>query len=434
MEALDLHPGELSLAAADRVLNHPVNIRLDPACIPRIEQAAEVVADVMATGRTVYGINTGFGLLANTRIDAAELQILQRSIVLSHAAGTGGFLPERTVRLLMTLKINSLARGYSGVRLEIIEALIRLLQKEVYPCIPAKGSVGASGDLAPLAHMSVVLLGEGEILYDGQRLPAREGLRIAGLDPMILAPKEGLALLNGTQVSTALAIEGLLRAENALAAATVIGALTVEAASGSRAPFDKRIHAARGHPTQIDMAAAYRQLLDNSQIEESHRDCGRVQDPYSLRCQPQVMGACLHQLRQAAAVILQEAGADRHGGGQYRAGAGRNRCCVRTSHRPADRLRSQWSTALSGGKRRRELGLHDCPGHRGGTGQRKQIAGASRFGRQPAHVRQPGGPRIHGNLRRATPHRHVREYRRHIGSRVARSLSGPRFPGPPEDV
>ena len=168
----------------------------------------------MATGRTVYGINTGFGLLANTRIDAAELQILQRSIVLSHAAGTGGFLPERTVRLLMTLKINSLARGYSGVRLEIIEALIRLLQKEVYPCIPAKGSVGASGDLAPLAHMSVVLLGEGEILYDGQRLPAREGLRIAGLDPMILAPKEGLALLNGTQVSTALAIEGLLRAEN----------------------------------------------------------------------------------------------------------------------------------------------------------------------------------------------------------------------------
>ena len=309
METLDLHPGKLNLAAADRVLNHPVDIRLHPHCIPRIEQAAKVVADVMATGRTVYGINTGFGLLANTRIDAAELQILQRSIVLSHAAGTGVLLPERTVRLLMTLKINSLARGFSGVRPEIIEALIRLLQREVYPCIPAKGSVGASGDLAPLAHMSVVLLGEGEILYDGQRLPARDGLRIAGLEPMILAPKEGLALLNGTQVSTALAIEGLLRAENALAAATVIGALTVEAASGSRVPFDERIHAARGHETQIDMAAAYRQLLDNSQIEESHRDCGRVQDPYSLRCQPQVMGACLHQLRQAAAVILQEANA-----------------------------------------------------------------------------------------------------------------------------
>ena len=169
--------------------------------------------------------------------------------------------------------------------------------------------MGASGDLAPLAHMSVVLLGEGEILYDGQRLPAREGLKIAGLQPMQLAPKEGLALLNGTQVSTALAIEGLVRAENALAAATAIGALSVEAARGSRVPFDARIHAARGHPTQIAMAMAYRELLDHSQIADSHRDCGRVQDPYSLRCQPQVMGACLQQLRQAAEVILCEANA-----------------------------------------------------------------------------------------------------------------------------
>lgn len=306
---LQLKPGELTLADLKAILGQPVRVSLDPACLPGIEAAAKTVADVMAEGRTVYGINTGFGLLANTRIEADELETLQRSIVLSHAAGIGDFLPESTVRLLMVLKINSLARGFSGIRLKVIEALITLLQKEVYPCIPAKGSVGASGDLAPLAHMSAPLLGEGEIFHAGQRLPASKGLEVAGLEPLVLAPKEGLALLNGTQVSTALAVEGLLAAENALAAATVIGALTVEAAKGSRAPFDARIHAARGHQSQIDMATAYRELLDHSKIEESHRDCDRVQDPYSLRCQPQVMGACLQQLRNAAETIIVEANA-----------------------------------------------------------------------------------------------------------------------------
>jgi len=309
MLELTLQPGKLTLADLRAVLDQPVSLSLDSACIPAIDAAAKTVADVMAEGRTVYGINTGFGLLANTRIEADELETLQRSIVLSHAAGIGDFLPESTVRLLMVLKINSLARGFSGIRLQVIETLIQLLTSEVYPCIPAKGSVGASGDLAPLAHMSAPLLGEGEVFYEGKRLPASEGLKIAGLSPLVLAPKEGLALLNGTQVSTALAVEGLLHAENALAAGTVIGALSVEAAKGSRAPFDKRIHEARGHQTQIDMAAAYRHLLDHSQIEESHHDCERVQDPYSLRCQPQVMGACLQQLRSAAEVILVEANA-----------------------------------------------------------------------------------------------------------------------------
>ena len=309
MDTLQLSPGAIGFGEIRRLLDGPLRIELDPACLAGIHDSARLVADVMAAGETVYGINTGFGLLANTRIDAAELETLQRSIVLSHAAGTGPLLPEHTVRLVMALKINSLARGYSGIRLEVIESLIRLLQKDVLPCIPAKGSVGASGDLAPLAHMSAVLLGEGEILHDGRRLPARAGLEIAGLEPLVLAPKEGLALLNGTQVSTALAVEGLLLAENALAAATAIGALTVEAARGSRVPFDARIHAARGQPAQIAMAAAYRALLDRSQIEESHEDCGRVQDPYSLRCQPQVMGACLQQLRQVAEVILLEANA-----------------------------------------------------------------------------------------------------------------------------
>ena len=308
---MDLHlrPGELALHQLKAILEHPVSIKLDPDCIPAIEASAGLVAEVMAEGRTVYGINTGFGLLANTRIEAHELETLQRSIVLSHAAGIGEFLPDASVRLAMVLKINSLARGYSGIRLEVIEALARLLEREVYPCIPAKGSVGASGDLAPLAHMAAVLLGEGEVTHGGRRMPAAKGLEIAGLEPITLAPKEGLALLNGTQVSTALAIEGLLAAENALAAATVIGALTVEAARGSRVPFDERIHAARGQAAQCDMAAAYRALMARSEIEASHHDCGRVQDPYSLRCQPQVMGACLQQLRHAADIVVVEANA-----------------------------------------------------------------------------------------------------------------------------
>ena len=230
MLELTLKPGELQLADLKAILEQPVSVQLDPACISGIEAAAKVVADVMAEGRTVYGINTGFGLLANTRIEAEELETLQRSIVLSHAAGIGKFLPETTVRLLMVLKINSLSRGFSGIRLRVIEALIQLLAAEVYPCIPAKGSVGASGDLAPLAHMSAPLLGEGEVFHAGERMPASAGLKIAGLEALVLAPKEGLALLNGTQVSTALAVQGLFAAENQLAAGTVIGALTVEAA------------------------------------------------------------------------------------------------------------------------------------------------------------------------------------------------------------
>lgn len=309
MPDLVLQPGSLTLSDMKTVLEQPLRLSLSPECLPRIEAAARTVAEVMADGRTVYGINTGFGQMANTRIEANELETLQRSIVLSHAAGVGALLPESTVRLIMVLKINSLARGYSGIRLKVIEALMRLLEVEVYPCIPCKGSVGASGDLAPLAHMCAPLLGEGEIIHHGQRLPASRGLEIAGLTPTVLAPKEGLALLNGTQVSTALAVQGLLAAENQLASGAIIGALTVEAAKGSRSPFDRRIHEARGHAAQIDMAGAYRELLDHSDIEHSHDDCEKVQDPYSLRCQPQVMGACLQQLRNAADIIVTEANA-----------------------------------------------------------------------------------------------------------------------------
>ena len=309
MFKLEINPGHLSLQEMRRVQAEPVQLSLVPNCLAKIESATETVYQVITQGRTVYGVNTGFGLLANTHIPNEDLKQLQRSIVLSHAAGVGKLMSEATVRLLMVLKINSLARGYSGIRLRVIEALIKLVNAEVYPCIPQKGSVGASGDLAPLAHMSTVLLGEGEALYRGERLTGRKGLEIAGLEPCTLGPKEGLALLNGTQASTAFALQGLFAAEDLFAAAIVTGSLSVEAALGSRSPFDERIHQVSGHQSRIDTAAAYRRLLDHSQIEDSHRACESVQDPYSLRCQPQVMGACLEQLRHAAGVLQTEANA-----------------------------------------------------------------------------------------------------------------------------
>ncbi|TPV62218.1 histidine ammonia-lyase [Aestuariibacter sp. GS-14] len=307
MKSLTLIPGTLTLEQLRTVFREHVELALDDSAKAGIQAAEQTVLDVIKENRTVYGINTGFGLLANTRIDVNELELLQRSIVLSHAAGTGDFMSEDTVRLLMLLKINSLARGYSGIRLGVVEALIKLYNAEVYPAIPEKGSVGASGDLAPLAHMSVVLLGEGEAFYRGERIDAKRALSIAGLEPIALAPKEGLALLNGTQASTAFALQGLFYTENALYSAIGIGALTVDAALGSRVPFDDRIHAVRGHQTQSDVAAAFRELLATSEIGHSHQGCTKVQDPYSLRCQPQVMGACLQQLRFAQQILVTEA-------------------------------------------------------------------------------------------------------------------------------
>ncbi|CAM3782694.1 histidine ammonia-lyase [Rheinheimera salexigens] len=305
---LHLVPGQLSLAELRQVQQQAVELSLDKSAIAAIDKSAECVANVLKQNRVVYGINTGFGLLANTKIKTEELELLQRSIVLSHAAGYGDLMDDSTVRLMLVLKINSLARGFSGIRLQVIEALIKLVNAQVYPCIPKKGSVGASGDLAPLAHLVLPLIGEGEVSYKGQIYDAREGLKFAGLEPVTLAAKEGLALLNGTQASTAFALEGLFKSEDLFAAGSVIGAMSVEAAMGSRSPFDDRIHQARGQQGQIDSAAIYRHLLqDNSEIGQSHTNCEKVQDPYSLRCQPQVMGACLTQIRHAAAVLVVEA-------------------------------------------------------------------------------------------------------------------------------
>lgn len=310
MRTLKLTPGQLSLADLRQIYSSPVKLELDEGAFDDINRSVQCVNDILAEGRTAYGINTGFGLLASTRIASEDLENLQRSLVLSHAAGVGDALDDALVRLIMVLKINSLARGYSGIRLEVIQALQALVNAEVWPRIPAKGSVGASGDLAPLAHMSLTLLGEGQARYQGEWLPAVDALAKAGLTPITLAAKEGLALLNGTQASTAFALRGLFEAEDLFASAVISGALTTEAVLGSRRPFDARIHAVRGQKGQIDSAALFRQVLtDDSEIARSHHNCEKVQDPYSLRCQPQVMGACLTQMRQAAEVLLIEANA-----------------------------------------------------------------------------------------------------------------------------
>ena len=306
---LSLIPGALTLAQLRSIWEAPLPVALDPFVRPQIDAAANTIARTIAEGRVVYGVNTGFGLLARTHIDAEQLAELQRSLVLSHSAGTGALLGDDVVRLTLVLKVASLARGHSGVRYELIDALVKLINAGIAPCIPGQGSVGASGDLAPLAHLSGVLLGEGEARVDGATMPAAQALQRVGLSPLALAPKEGLALLNGTQVSTALALAGLFATERVIAAAFVAGALSVDACLGSDTPFDERIQAVRGHRGQRDAARVYRELLRGSAIRESHKHCHRVQDPYSLRCQPQVMGACLDQLRHAAQVLLTEANA-----------------------------------------------------------------------------------------------------------------------------
>jgi histidine ammonia-lyase len=309
MSSLRLRPGRLALSDLRRIWAKPATFALDPAAKPVVDAAAAVVARVIAEGRTVYGVNTGFGLLARTRIDNARLSELQRALVRSHSAGTGALLDDAIVRLVIALKASSLACGYSGIRWEVIELLIGINNAGIVPCIPGQGSVGASGDLAPLAHLSAVLIGEGEARINGGVVPGAQALAQAGLKPVDLAPKEGLALLNGTQVSTALALAGLFAAERAMSAAFVAGAMTVDACLGSDTPFDARIHAVRRHLGQIDAAAIFRDLLAGSAIRASHVDCSRVQDPYSLRCQPQVMGACLDQWRHVGQVLLTEANA-----------------------------------------------------------------------------------------------------------------------------
>jgi histidine ammonia-lyase len=282
-------------------------VTLDPACRSAIRRGAEAVERIVAKGEPVYGVNTGFGKLASVRIATADLESLQRNIVLSHAAGVGEMTPAPIVRLMIALKLASLAQGASGVRPATIAMLEALLHSDLIPVVPAQGSVGASGDLAPLAHMAAAMIGAGEILVAGRALPADRALAEAGLKPLRLGPKEGLALLNGTQFSTAFALAGLFEADVLLQSALVAGALSTEAAKGSDTPFDARIHTLRGHRGQIETAVAILRLMAGSEIRASHlTNDARVQDPYCLRCQPQVMGAVLDLLRHVAETLSVE--------------------------------------------------------------------------------------------------------------------------------
>jgi histidine ammonia-lyase len=282
---------------------------LDDASMTRVSTAAASVDRIVAGGETVYGINTGFGLLANTRIPADRLAELQRNLSLSHSCGLGDALPRHVVRLMIVLKLLGLGRGYSGVRPLVIDALQALLDRDAMPLIPAQGSVGASGDLAPLAHLIAAMMGEGRIDVAGEILSAKDALDKLGMKPLELGPKEGLALINGTQASTAIALDALFMAERVFGAAIAAGALSVDALKGSVKPFDPRLSALRGQLGQIRVAAEIAALLDGSQILASHFRCGRVQDPYSFRCQPQVMGASLDLLTNAARTLTIEAGA-----------------------------------------------------------------------------------------------------------------------------
>jgi histidine ammonia-lyase len=307
MPPLVLKPGAMSLAELRRLARGAPPIALADGWRGAVEQSLAAVRARLAAGEALYGINTGFGKLAKTRISEDELATLQLYLIRSHAAGVGEPLADSTVRLVLALKAASLARGFSGVRADVVERLLALLDAGIVPIVPAQGSVGASGDLAPLAHLSLALIGEGRVRVKGYEQECAPALRAAGIEPLVLGPKEGLALLNGTQVSTALALEALFAAEDLLAASIVSGAMAVDAALGSRVPFDARIHNARGQPAQIEVAAAFRAVLGESEIGRSHVNCDRVQDPYSLRCQPQVAGACLQQIRDAARTLMLEA-------------------------------------------------------------------------------------------------------------------------------
>ena len=306
-----LVPGELSLEQLQAVHDGSAGpLAITASAWPAVQVSAAIVAQAAAGSAPVYGVNTGFGKLASTRISAADLATLQLNLIRSHSVGVGAPLAAPVLRLVLALKAASLARGASGVRPVVIESLLAVLNAGLHPHLPSQGSVGASGDLAPLAHLGLALIGEGEFIVHGLRQPASQVLAQAGIAPLVLQAKEGLALINGTQVSTALALHALFAFEPVLEAALVIGALTVDAARGSDGPFDARIHALRGQPGQIDVAAYYRALLAGSAIRASHVEKDeRVQDPYCLRCQPQVVGACLDSLRHAARVLLIEANA-----------------------------------------------------------------------------------------------------------------------------
>ncbi len=310
MKTLTLLPGDVSLQQLANVYWNQTCIALDRNCRAGVERAAERIASAASGTVPVYGVNTGFGKLASIKIAPEDTGTLQRNLILSHCCGVGDAIPAEIVRLMMSLKLLSFGRGASGVGWDRIELLEAMLARGVTPVIPAQGSVGASGDLAPLAHMTAVLIGEGWAECDGRIMAGAEALKAAGLAPITLGPKEGLAFINGTQFSTAFALAGLFQAWRAAQNALVISAMSTDAIMGSTAPTQPEIHALRGHRGQIEAAATMRALLDGSVIRDSHLEGDtRVQDPYCIRCQPQVTGAAMDVLRQAATTLETEANA-----------------------------------------------------------------------------------------------------------------------------
>lgn len=311
IKQMTLNPRQLSMAMLRDIYDHPVTLTLPDSAYAAIDASHEDVRTIIARDKSAYGINTGFGLLAKTRISDDQLELLQRNLIVSHSVGTGDSLPADVVRLIMVMKVASLAQGVSGVRRLVVDSLLALINNQITPHIPAKGSVGASGDLAPLSHMTLTMMGEGHAYVQGEKILAADALAQHGLEPITLAAKEGLALINGTQVSTALALRGYFHARDLLESATIVGSLSIDAAKGSDAPFDARIHEVRGHHGQIQIAQAHRSLIRGSEIRASHdgEQDDRVQDPYCLRCQPQVMGACLDIINQAGQTLLIEANA-----------------------------------------------------------------------------------------------------------------------------
>ncbi len=454
MATLTLKPGSISLADLRRIARGSDAIALADGWRGPVEASLAAVRARLAAGESLYGINTGFGKLAKTRISDDELATLQLYLMRSHAAGVGEPLADSTVRLILVLKAASLARGFSGVRAVVIERLLALVNAGIHPVVPSQGSVGASGDLAPLAHLSLALIGEGRVRVKGQEQDCVAALKAAGIEPLELGPKEGLALLNGTQVSTALALEALFAAEDLLAGSILTGAMSVDAALGSRMPFDARIHNARGQPAQIAVAAAFRAVLGESDIGRSHENCDRVQDPYSLRCQPQVAGACLQQIHDVARTLMLEANGvsdnplvfgkegDVLSGGNFHAepvafaadnlalAIAEIGALVRAAHRDADRRQPEPAARVPGAAGRAQLRVHDRAGDRGGARLGEQVARAPGLGRQPADLRQPGGSRQHGDLRRAPPRADGGEHARRARDRAARRGAGHRFPPP----
>ena len=306
---LELNGQKLSLAQVLAVAGGEEHVVLSAAARQRVEQSRRVVEKIVAEGRAVYGVNTGFGKLSDVRIEPSQLRELQLNLVRSHSCGLGPPLPEAEARAMLLLRANVLAQGYSGCRPALIETLLRLLESGVTPVIPEKGSVGASGDLAPLAHLALTVIGEGEAFYRGERMPSAQALQRANIEPLLLEVKEGIALLNGTQAMVAVGGLALYRAERVARLADVAGAMTLEALRGTPVAFDERIHAARPHPGQIEVAAHLRELLRDSQIRDSHLENDpRVQDAYSLRCMPQVHGAVRGALSHAREIVEIETG------------------------------------------------------------------------------------------------------------------------------